>query len=167
VRSQKSHRHALCVNHQSAPPQPFRPRIVFSRDDIAGAAKGPAVSTRIMIVEDDHLIALEMEGALRDAGFNVVGISTSAEEALAMASEQRPQLAVMDIRLNGDRDGIEAAIELFSSYEIRCVFATAHHTAETRRRAEPAKPLAWVPKPYTMPSLIEVVQGAVRDLKRQ
>ena len=165
MKPQKSHRHALCVKHQLAASPPFRPRILFSRDDTAAAPKGAAESTRVMVVEDDHLIALEIEGALRDAGFNVVGIGTSAEEALEMAAKQHPQLAVMDIRLNGNRDGIEAAIELFSSHEIRCVFATAHHTAETRRRAEPAKPLAWVPKPYTMRSLIEVVQGAVRDLR--
>lgn len=164
VKPQKSYRLDLSVSNQLAPP-PFRPRIVFSRDDTAGAAKGPAMPTRILIVEDDHFIAMEMEGALQDAGFDVIGIGASAEEALQLAADYRPQLAIMDIRLNGNRDGIEAAIELFSKHQIRCVFATAHHTAEIRQRAERAKPLAWIPKPYTMPSLIEVIQEAIRDLK--
>jgi two-component system, response regulator PdtaR len=162
VKPQKSHYQSLSVGHRLASP-PFRPRIVFSRDDAAGAAKGPVEPARIMIVEDDHLIASEMESALRDAGFDVVGIGASAEEALDLAAEQRPQLVVMDVRLNGDRDGIEAAIELFSLHNIRCVFATAHHTPATRQRAQPAKPLAWLPKPYTMPSLIEVVRKALHE----
>jgi DNA-binding NarL/FixJ family response regulator len=162
LKPQKSHYQDLSVDRRLAP-LPFRPRIVFSRDDAAGAAKAPGGPGRIMIIEDDHLVALEIEGALRDAGFEVVGIGASAEEAFQLAADQRPQLAVMDIRLNGDRDGIDAAIELFSLYEIRCVFATAHHTADTRRRAEPAKPVGWLPKPYTMPSLIEVVRKALHE----
>lgn len=166
MKPQKSHCHGASAAQQLAPPR-FRPRIVFSRDDVAGGAKAPAGSTRIMIVEDDHFIAMEMEGALQDAGFEVVGISASAEEALRLADDRHPQLAIMDIRLNGDQDGIEAAIELFSKHEIRCVFATAHHTAETRQRAEAAKPLAWVAKPYTMPSLIEVVRKALREGQEQ
>jgi CheY-like chemotaxis protein len=73
----------------------------------------------------------------------------------------------MDIRLSGKRDGIDAAIELFSLHGIRCVFATAHHTAETRQRAEPANPLAWVAKPYSMASLIAVVRKAINDLQER
>jgi len=162
VKTQKLHRSELSITNQLTPPQ-FRPRVVYSREDAAGAAKGPAGAGRIMIVEDDHFIALEMESAFQDAGFDVVGVGTSAEEAIQLAADHRPQLAVMDIRLNGVRDGIDAAIDLFSLFQIRCVFATAHQTAEIRQRAEPAKPLAWVPKPYTMPSLIEVVRKALTE----
>lgn len=150
-------------DRQLSPPPAGRPRVVFSRDDTSGAAKGPSPAARVLIVEDDHLVSSEMEGALQDAGFDVVGIGSSAEEVLQLAAEHRPQLVVMDIRLNGERDGIDAAIELFSLYGIRCVFATAHHTPETRRRAEPASPLAWIAKPYTMASLVEVVRKSLQD----
>ena len=54
----------------------------------------------------------------------------------------------MDVRLGGQRDCVDAAINLFSLHGIRCLFATAHHTPETPARAEPANPLAWVSKPY-------------------
>jgi DNA-binding NarL/FixJ family response regulator len=147
-----------------APPS-GRPRILYSRDDTAGAPKGEVKSARILIVEDDFLIASEMEGALRDAGLEVVGIAGSAKEAVEMAAAYRPLLAIMDIRLNGERDGVDAAIDLFSFCGVRCVLATAHHTAETRVRATPANPLAWVAKPYTMQALLTVVQKAIQDVR--
>lgn len=121
-------------------------------------------AARILIVEDDFLVATQAEIALSAAGFAVVGVAASAEEAIQLATMQRPALAVMDIRLAGPRDGIEAAHELFRSMAIRCLFATAHYDADTRRRAEPARPLGWLQKPYTPLSLIEMVRLALRDL---
>jgi DNA-binding NarL/FixJ family response regulator len=70
----------------------------------------------------------------------------------------------MDIRLNGNRDGIDVALDLFATHGIRCIFATAHQTADARKRAEPANPIAWLPKPYTMPALVAVVRSAVAQL---
>ena len=164
MRPQKSSVPASSSEEHLAPPAE-RPRIVYSRDDTTGAAKGQVKPARIMIAEDDYLIASEMEGALRDAGFEVVGVAASAKEAVELASVHRPLLVVMDIRLSGQRDGVDAAIDLFSLHGIRCVFATAHPTPETQARAKPATPLAWVSKPYTMPSLIEAVRKAVRDVQ--
>jgi DNA-binding NarL/FixJ family response regulator len=115
-------------------------------------------------VEDDYLVAMQMESALTEAGFDVTGLAGSADEAIALVVAERPILVVMDVRLRGERDGIDAALELFTKYGIRCVFATAYHTPEARARAEAAEPLAWVRKPYTMPALVEVVRTAFRGL---
>jgi len=135
-----------------------------SAGDAAGGAKRRAEATRILIVEDDYLVASEMEDALGGAGLQVVGVAASADEALALAAAERPALAVMDIRLRGARDGIDAARDLFARYGLRVVFATAHLTPDARERAEAAKPLAWVPKPYAPATLIEIVRRAVREL---
>ena len=124
---------------------------------IAEEGQGPA---RILIVEDDFLIAMQTEAALTEAGLLVVGIATTAEEAVALAREQRPLLAVMDVRLASQRDGIEAAGELLSELNIRCIFATAHDDPHTRQRAEPCAPLGWLAKPYTMASLVALVMEA-------
>lgn len=105
-----------------------------------------------------------MEAALRGAGLAVAGVATSAEEALDLAAAKRPALAVMDIRLSGNQDGIDAALELFRTHGIRCVFATAHQDENARRRASPAVPLGWLPKPYTMASLVAIVRRAFREL---
>ncbi len=121
---------------------------------------------RVLVVEDDFLIAMQSEVALTAAGFEVVGPATTAEEAVALASEAQPTLAVMDIRLASTRDGIDAARQLYQDFAIRCIFATAHDDVYTRGRAEPYAPLGWLPKPYTMASLVSVVVEALAQLRR-
>jgi two-component system, response regulator PdtaR len=141
-----------------------RPHVVFARDEASGAGAGPNAAPRIVVVEDDYLVASQVEAALTDAGFDVVGVASSADDALRLAGTERPTLMVMDIRLSGDHDGVEAALEMFEQHGVRCVFATAHHTPEVRARARPAAPLAWLRKPYTMAALVDAVRRAVREV---
>ena len=122
-------------------------------------------SERILIVEDDLLITSQMEAALTDAGFQIAGTASTGKEALQLAHAQSPTLVVMDIRLAGDRDGIDTALELFRSHGIRCIFASAHADQESQRRAAPAAPLGWLQKPYTMASLTAKVRAAVSELR--
>jgi DNA-binding response OmpR family regulator len=138
---------------------------LFAPDERSGSAGRLGSPDRILIVEDDVLIATQMEAALTDAGFDVTGVARTGEQALELALARPPDLAVVDIRLAGDRNGVDTALELFRSHGIRCVFATAHLDREVRRRAEPAAPLAWLPKPYTMPSLTAVVRRAASELR--
>jgi DNA-binding NarL/FixJ family response regulator len=116
---------------------------------------------RILIVEDDYFVATALEQDLVDAGFEVVGIAVTAEEALHLADVHRPALAVMDIRLAGARDGIDAALELRSQFGLGCVFATAHGDKKTRGRAEKARPLGWLIKPYSTKSAVETIRAAL------
>ena len=142
---------ALTLNTQPvqrAATKPLWPHPVYSAEGVSGIAKVPPAHGRILIVEDEFLVAMQAEAALADAGYNVGGIASSAEEALEIAEAERPVLVVMDIRLAGKRDRIDAALELFSKFGIRCVFASAHQDKEARMRGEPARPLAWLPKPY-------------------
>jgi two-component system, response regulator PdtaR len=134
---------------------------------MAGAGRQAAEPPRILILEDDYLIATQIEAALMQAGFDIAGIASSAEEAAELAASERPALVVADIRLAGKRDGIDAAIQLFRDYGIRSVFATAHHNPETRRRAKPANPLGWLPKPYTMAALVQLVRQALSDIREE
>ena len=117
------------------------------------------MSKRIMIVEDDFFIASSAEDGLTDYGFSVVGIATTADEAIAMAQAERPDLALMDIRLGPGRDGVDAAIEIFSKTGIRSIFVTAHTDSETIKRASSAMPIGWVDKPYQMNHLISTIQS--------
>lgn len=112
----------------------------------------------VLIVEDEYLLALQSEMALRDAGFDIVGIATAADQAVDVARSERPNVVIMDIRLTGARDGIDAALEIYRTTGIRCVFATAHNDAETLRRANAAEPLGWLPKPYTPDQLVRVAR---------
>lgn len=139
--------------------------LVLAPDDRLASETQSDNSERILIVEDDLLVATEMEATLCDAGFVVVGIATTGKEALQLARTECPILAVMDIRIAGDRDGIDTAFELFRSQGIRCIFASAHSDHDSRLRAQPAAPLGWLQKPYTMASLTEMVRGAVGELR--
>src|SRR5690348_13195547 len=102
---------------------------------------------RILLVEDDYFVALDLEDGLKAAGMQVLGPVPTADEALTLARSEQPVLAVMDIRLAGEKDGIEAALELYRELGIRCIFASAHVEPPYRRRAAAAKPLGWVQKP--------------------
>lgn len=109
---------------------------------------------RVLIVEDNWLIAVELESVLEEAGYAVVGLAMSADEAVEMGAAQRPDLVLMDIRLRGDRDGIDAATELRDRYDVPSVFTTAHGEPETRARGQAARPLGWIIKPITGADLV-------------
>jgi len=143
----------------AAPPNQPRPESVETHQpETAGEAKA---ETGILIVEDDYLIAMQAESALLDAGFDVIGVAAAADEALALARGRKPAIAIVDIRVAGQRDGIDAAGDLFRELGVRSVFATAHDDQQTRARAEPFAPLGWLTKPYTMASLINMVRAAL------
>lgn len=151
--------------HLSA--SPFRALahgIAFANAENGRPEARGAVTGRIVVVEDDFLVASQMEAALTDAGFDIAGLATSANEAIALAASERPALCVMDIRLAGARDGIDAAVEIFKTLGIRCIFATAYADSGVRSRAENAVPLGWLQKPFSMASLVEAVHIALRNL---
>ncbi|HUI96523.1 MAG TPA: response regulator [Xanthobacteraceae bacterium] len=163
MKPEKSAVHLISPGRQLAPAHP-RPRVVFAHDETSRSDTRTEKPARILIVEDDFLVAMQMESALADAGFEIAGVASSGEDAIELAMSERPRLAVMDIRLAGDRDGIDTALTLFAEQGIRCVFATAHHDEHARRRAEPAAPLGWLAKPYTMGSLVTMVRRALDEL---
>jgi DNA-binding NarL/FixJ family response regulator len=137
----------------------------MSRNDLdCPPTKDGSADFRVLIVEDEFLVASEIEEALIAGGLHVVGVAATADEAIGLAKIHRPCLAIMDIRLAGKRDGIDAALQLFREHGLRCIFATAHVDEEARRRAAPAMPLAWVQKPYSTSSLLELVKQ-IRDTK--
>jgi len=111
-----------------------RPGGVFARGESAAPRARSATAERILLIEDDFLVATQIEAALIDAGFAIAGVGSSADEAIELASSRRPVLCVMDIRLAGSRDGIEAAIEIFKAHGIRCIFATACRCRSPRAR---------------------------------
>ena len=152
------------VSTDCAPALTPRPAPFFAQDERSGFEKTSDIQAPILVVEDDFLVAMQIEAALTEAGFVLSGTAASGEEALAMVAAIRPALVLMDIRLAGQMDGVDAALALFRDYGIRCIFATAHHDPDVRRRAAPAEPLGWLQKPYTMPAMLEAVRHGLADL---
>jgi len=108
-----------------------------------------ARSLRVLIVEDEFFISLHTEQLLQVLGHVVVGIAVSAEQAIHFAEQERPDVVLMDIRLNGSRDGIEAADEIRKRLGIGSIFVTANTDPHTRQRALASEPLGFLEKPLT------------------
>jgi two-component system, response regulator PdtaR len=108
-----------------------------------------ARSLRVLIVEDEFFISLHTEELLQVLGHVVVGIAVSADQAIHFAEQKRPDVVLMDIRLNGARDGIEAADEIRKRLGIGSIFVTANTDPQTRQRALASQPLGFLEKPLT------------------
>lgn len=108
---------------------------------------------RVMIVEDEFIIALELEMVLADLGVEVVGSANSVESAISMAEKIRPDFITMDVKLPGSRDGISGAIEIFERFGIRSIFVSAYKDDEMLARSRAAQPLGWVRKPVSVAAL--------------
>jgi len=125
-------------------------------------SRGASRAARILIIEDDYFVALELEHQLTEAGYDVIGVAATAEKALSIADAHKPELAIVDIRLAGLRDGIEAAEQLLREHGIRSIFSTAHSDPLTRKRGEVARPLGWLEKPYLPDALLQLVKIALK-----
>ena len=117
---------------------------------------------RILIVEDEFLIAMTAEEALEEAGFTVVGIADTYEAAIRLAEECRPHLVIMDIRLKSPKDGIDAAAEIRRRYGIGSLFTSGNQDPSNLDRAASCDPVGWLPKPYLPEELVEWVRQTLR-----
>lgn len=106
-------------------------------------------TVRILIVEDDALVALGVQYTLEELGYQVCGIARSQDEALAMAAQSRPTFALMDIRIQGSRDGIDTARRLFEDFGIRSLYLSAYADHQTMSRIGATRSLGFVQKPYS------------------
>jgi CheY-like chemotaxis protein len=116
-------------------------------------------SLRIVIVEDDAFIRLDLATHLRTAGHSVVGTADSAAGAVSAVERERPDLVLMDVRLVGDRDGVEAATEIWQRFAIRSLFVSANLDADARTKAAAANPVGFLEKPFTRERLLAAVGG--------
>lgn len=125
------------------------------------APKAVHPARRVLVVEDEFFLAVQIEEWLLDNGLEVVDVVHTADEAIAVADTERPDLVIMDIRLASETDGIAAALEILDRTGIRCIFATAYADAATRERGEKAQPFGWLRKPFTADVLLSAVKAAL------
>jgi len=121
---------------------------------------------RVLIVEDETIVALDLSELLRNLGYDVIGAAGTGLEAIDAASALRPDLILMDIHLRGKMDGIEAARVIGQRMTVPVIFLTAHGDAPTVDRALEASPHGYLMKPFDEQALhrvIEVVLTRVRS----
>jgi CheY-like chemotaxis protein len=133
-------------------------------DADTAAGKDPDLAkdaVRVLVVEDEWLVSMEIEAALEEAGHVCAAIAVSADQAVALAEQHRPDILLMDIRLRGERDGVDAAIEIFRRFGLRCLFISAHTDRATRERGNGANPYGWLAKPFSSAQLMLAIERAL------
>ncbi|MCX6879569.1 MAG: PAS domain S-box protein [Verrucomicrobia bacterium] len=117
--------------------------------------------SRILIVEDEAIVAADLAVRLTHLGYHVLGAVPNGEQALALAAEILPDLVLMDIHLQGATDGITAAQELRSALRLPVVFLTAYGEGITFQRAKEAEPYGYILKPFEDRELRIVIEIAL------
>lgn len=121
-----------------------------------------ASKARILIVEDENLVAMDIERGLKRLGYNVVGVANCGADAIQIAEDQCPDLILMDIQIKGDIDGIETSQRIQNKYSVPIVFLTAHADEATLHRAKRAGPFGYVLKPFEETELHTAIQIAMQ-----
>jgi DNA-binding NarL/FixJ family response regulator len=116
---------------------------------------------KVLIVENDPLVAWTMDEVLSLMGFEVVGVATRVSEALRIAESKNPHLAIFDVRLAGRRDGVEGASLLRDRLGLPSVFVNAHGDGASRERANKAGAVGYIDDPVHFRQLISVVTSAL------
>ncbi len=113
---------------------------------------------RILITEDERLIAEDLKWALQDHGHKIVGIVASGEEAIKMAFETKPEIIFMDISLDGSINGIDAAKAIQKKIDVYIVFCSAFSDNITRLKASALNPMGYVTKPFEFAEIEQILE---------
>ena len=121
----------------------------------------------ILLVEDENIVALNIKNRLTTMEFNVIGVVSSGEEAILKAEEMRPDLVLMDIKLKGKMDGIEAAKQIGSRFDIPVIYLTAFSDNAMLDRAKKSEPFGYILKPIDDKELFVNIEMALYKHKME
>lgn len=120
---------------------------------------------KILVVEDEQIVALDMKGMLQRLGYVVTGLAATGEQAIDKAGLTRPDLVLMDIKLRGDMDGVQAAQEIKARYGIPIIYLTANTDQETYERAMATGPAGYLQKPFALEVLAAALAKALQTTR--
>ena len=118
------------------------------------------VKKQILVVEDNRIVAKNIQNRLENSGYTVPAIISSGEEAVRKTAEIQPDLVLMDIKLEGIVDGVEAANQIKNRYNIPVIYLTAYGDDETLRRAKITEPYGYILKPFVKRELFSNIEMA-------
>ena len=116
---------------------------------------------KILVIEDEAIIARDIQKSLEELGYEVPDTATSGERAIKLAGEVMPDLVLMDIVLQGDLDGIEAAEEIKKLYDIPVIYLTAYADDKVMERAKVTEPFGYMIKPFEERELHTTIEIAL------
>ena len=124
----------------------------------------PVVRPRVLVVEDEVIVARDIAHQLQDLGYTPVGAATTGEDAIRLALDLRPDVVLMDIQLAGHMDGIAAAQAIRTRLALPVVFLTAFSADEVLSRAKLTEPFGYILKPFSERELGTVLAMAALGL---
>lgn len=123
--------------------------VLFSlRTNIQLTDSVKTVRSKILIVEDEIIIAIDLKIRLENLGYHILGIALNGEDAIKKIREKNPDLVLMDIQLNGDMDGIKVAQQIRNQYNIPFIYITGSHDNSLLDRAKQTNPIGFISKPF-------------------
>jgi CheY-like chemotaxis protein len=117
---------------------------------------------KVLIVDDEPMTVMVLQILLDTEGYTFSGAASTKEEAVRLANENHPDFVLMDIRLIGTEDGIDAAREIAEQITTKIIFMTGYCSEEIKAKAMQLKPLAYLTKPLEYPDLISIIEQASR-----
>jgi AmiR/NasT family two-component response regulator len=120
---------------------------------------------RVLIVEDEALISLDIKRLLSNSGYVPVGVASSYDQAMRAIGTSAPDLVLIDIHIRGSADGIEAARDIRRKFQLPVIFVTAHADKQTLDRARESEPFGYIVKPISALTLTSTIEMALH--KRQ
>ena len=126
-----------------------------------------AEGAKVLIVEDDKLVARDIEASLKKSGYRIGGIARTYDEALHYALDKEIDIALMDISLEGKHDGIETAIQLRKKHEIPSVFLTSHDELSMLKKVLDTEPEGYLIKPFKTQELISALEVGIANSNRK
>lgn len=121
------------------------------------------MSTNILIVEDESIIALDIEQSLTSYGYCITAIATSADTALKAIQQWQPDLVLMDIQIQGSQDGIQTAALIKAQFDLPIVYLTAYIDTATLERINRIQPGGYVVKPFQDKDLRSAIETALQQ----
>jgi two-component system, response regulator PdtaR len=118
-------------------------------------------TARILVVEDEGIVAQEIKSRLEKSGYSICAVAHDGESAIGCAGDLQPDLVLMDIRLKGSMDGIEAAGRIRERFNLPVVYLTAYTDSATLARAKVMEPFGYVVKPFETRSLVAAIEIAL------
>src|SRR5256885_1318546 len=126
-------------------------------------------NARILVVEDERIVAKDIQNRLKSFGYTVPAIASSGEEAIKRAEEFLPDLVLMDLMLEGEMNGIEAAMKIRDLFGIPVIYLTAYADDSTLQRAKITEPFGYILKPFEERELYTTIEMAIykHQMERQ
>lgn len=129
------------------------------------------LKTKVLIVEDESIVAKDIQNILQKNNYEVIGIANNADTALNYLAKQMPGVILMDIMIKGNMNGIELSHKIKEEYDVPIIFLTAYSDLPTLEKAKLVEPYAYITKPFKNSDILSSIEIALfrhkKDLERK